>query len=291
MQDEINTYVLANNLSFAHTMDITNVQDQKNIKKANAFLKQVWDEQIVPKLDAYRLKTWADGAGLSTIGSALTKSTVIEALLTGCPDMNNQLVNRDGRVIFVTESLSVKCKLASELQYNESYTEKAIVNGQIAKLNGIPIVAVPDSRMPSGVEFMIKYKRASADPMKLKMLRALTTVPGLAGTLVEGLVRYDSFVLAQKAYGIMLYGTSSGLAPQPPIAVASGTVTFTTTGLDNVYYTVDGSNPKTSSTVATYNASSKPSGLTEGTVIRAYGVKAGLVNSGIVTHVVTASED
>ena len=41
----------------------------------------------------------------------------------------------------------------------------------------------------------------------------------------------------------------------------------------------------------TYNGSAKPSGLTEGTVIRAYAVKAGVLNSGISEHVVTGSED
>lgn len=288
--DEINTYVLQNKRSFAHTLDITNVQDQKNIKKANAVLKQIWDEQLVPEIDAYRLETWAEGAGLTTVGSALDKSTVIEAILTGTSAMNNQLVNRDGRVVFVTESLAVKCKLAAELQYNESYTNKAIVNGQIAKLNGMPIVAVPDSWMPTGVEFMIKYKRSSADPTKLKMLRAHTVVPGLAGTLIEGLVRYDSFVLAQKAYGIMLYGTSSGIAAHAPLTVSSGTATFTTTGLDDVIYTLDGTNPKVSSSAETYDSSSKPASLAAGTVIKFYSEKAGLLPSGVSTHVVTSAE-
>ena len=294
VQDEINTYVLSNNLSFAHTMDITNVQDQKNIKKANAFLKQVWDEQIVPKIDADRLEKWIGGAGTVTVGSALTKSTVIEAILTGGSVMNNNLVNRDGRVCFVTESLAVKCKLASELQYNEKFTEKAIVNGEIARLNGMPIVAVPDSWFPSGVEFMIKYKRASADPMKLKMLRALTTVPGLAGSLVEGLVRYDSFVLAQKAMGICVYATTGNACTLPTIAVSSGVATFTlTTANSDVVYTLDGTNPKTSSTAETYNPNAKPGSVTSlpaGTIIRFYDKKTGLLDSGLGSHVVTNSE-
>lgn len=296
IQDELNTYTLANNFSFAHTLDITNVQDQKNIKKANAVLKQIWDEQAVPKLDAYRLDTWANGAGSLVINStALTKSTIIEALLEGCAAMNNHLVNRDGRVIFVTESMAVKCKLASELQYNEAFTSKAIVNGQIAKLNGIPIVSIPDSWMPTGVEFMIKYKRASADPMKLKTMRAHVNPPGIAGTLIEGLVRYDSFVLAQKAYGIYVYA-QSGASANPTVAVASGTATFTSSGSTAMYYTLDGSNPKTSPTRATYNSSSKPASLTAGTVIKVYaetksaGVRTAL-DSGIVTHVVLDSED
>ena len=291
LDDEVNTYTLANKKSFAHTIDITNNQDQMFIKKTNAVLKQIWDEQLVPEIDQDRLQRWAAGAGTTVVNStALTNSTIIRAILTGGSVLNNNLVARDGRVCFVTESMAVETKLASELQYNEGYTGKAIINGQVAQLNGMPIVAVPDSYMPAGVEFMIKYKRASADPMKLKMLRSNDKAPGIAGTLIEGLVRFDSFVLAQKAYGIYVYGTS-GIASTPAIAVSGGTATITATSATTVYYTDDGSNPKTSATKKTYNSSAKPGSLTEGQVIRAYAVQSGSLDSGIATHVVLGSED
>lgn len=291
LDDEVNTYTLAKKRSFAHTIDITNNQDQMFIKKTNAVLKQIWDEQMVPEIDQDRLQRWAAGAGTTVVNAtALDKGTIVEAILTGGSVLNNHLVGRDGRVCFVTETMAVKLKLASELQYNEGYTGKAIINGQVAQMNGMPIVAVPDSYMPAGVEFMIKYKRASADPMKLKMLRSNDKAPGIAGTLIEGLVRFDSFVLAQKAYGIYVYG-SSGIQATPTIAVSGGVLTLTSSSADTIYYTDDGSNPKSSATVKTYNSASKPSGLTEGTVIRAYAVKAGVLNSGISEHVVTGSED
>lgn len=280
IQDELNTYTLVRKRSFAHTLDITNMQDQKNIKKANAVIKQIWDEQLVPEIEMYRLNTWANGAGTVKIDSALTKSTVIEALLTAGAAMNNHFVNRDGRVIFVTESLAVKCKLASELQYNDAFTTKAIVNGQIAKLNGVPIVSVPDSWMPAGVEFMIKYKKSSADPKKLHYMNSHTNPPGIAGTLIEGLVRYDSFVLAQKAYGIYVYGTSGAAAATPTAALSSSKIALTSSGATKIYYTEDGSNPKTSPTRSEYSTTITP---TAGAVLKAYATKTGALDSGILT--------
>ena len=284
MTDELNTYTLQKKRSFGGTVDITNNQDQANIKKANAVLKQQWDEVIVPEIDSYRLTTWAGGAGTVKVDSALTKGTVIEALLVAGSVLNNNLVNRDGRVCFVTESLAVKCKLASELQYNDSFTDKAIVNGQIAKLNGMPIVAVPDSWMPAGVEFMIKYKRASADPMKLKMLRSLNNVMGIAGNVLEGLVRYDSFVLAQKAMGIYVYGLAASVHITPTISISSHTVTLTAANSTKIFYTLDGSNPKTSPTAAEYDSSNKPTS-TAGATVRAYATRTGYLPSGIASAV------
>ena len=289
--DEANTYTLQRKRSFGGVLEGVTNMDKKSIQKANSLLKQTWDEVMVPEIDQYRLKTWADGAGSVVINStALTNQTIIRQLLVGQSALNNKLVGREGRVCFVTESIAVETKLAAELVHNDAYTSKAIVNGEIARMGGMPIVAVPDSYMPAGVEFMIKYKRASADPTKLKMLRALPTVQGIYGTVLEGLTRYDSFVLANKADGIYVYTTGSA-AVTPSISVSSGTATMTASGATTIVYTTDGSNPKVSGTASTYNGSSKPSSLTAGTVIKAYATLSTGLNSGIATHVVTDSED
>lgn len=283
LSDELNTYNLRKKRSFTHTLDITNVQDQENIKKANAVLKQIWDEQMVPEIDRYRLNEWAMGAGIVKVnGTALTKSTIIEALLQAQADMSNALVPREGRVIFITESMAVKCRLASELQYNEAFTGDAIVRGQIAMLSNCPVVAVPDGYMPKGVEFMVKFKRASADPVKLKMLRAHTTPQGFAGTLLEGLTRYDSFVLAQKAKGIYVY-TRDGAA-LPAISESGGQVTIKGDSGAEIYYTTDGTNPKCSATAKLYSA---PFTLTESCTVKAGAKLSGKLSSGIAEKAVT----
>ena len=290
LQDEINSYTLKNRKSFAATIDITNNQDQANIKKANSVLKQVWDEQIVPLIDKDRLTTWATGAGTAVLNTtALTDQTILRQILVGSSVLNNNLVARDGRVCFVTESMAVECKLVEQLAHNDAYTSKALVNGEITKLNGMPIVSVPDSWMPTGVEFMIKYKRSSADPMKLKMLRSNNNVPGLAGTLIEGLVRFDSFVLAQKAMGIYVYGKGGIQAAPTNATQASGTLTITAaSGANKTFYTLDGSNPKTSETAAQYDGTSKPTGVAAGTVVRTYSTSStsGYLPSGIATFTV-----
>ncbi len=287
MSDEINTYQLSKNITFRQTIDGVLNQDQANIMKANAIMKQIWDEDVVPEIDKYRLSRWANGAGQGVINAtALTKSTVVEALLNAGAALDNAAVPHDGRICFMPISMTVKTRLATELQYNDKYTEKNIVNGMVTHLDNMPIVGVPDTWMPTGIEFMIKHKKASADPQKLKMLRSDDQVPGLYGTLLEGLVRTDAFVLANKADGIFLY-SQSGVAVTPTITISSHTVTITSTGATSIKYTTDGTNPKVSATAKTYDGSegATPVTVTAGTVVKAYATKTGSVDSAIASAV------
>lgn len=282
VDDELNTYALSRKRSFAKTFDVTNVQDQMFVKKATGYLKQMWDERYIPEIDQYRFRVWANGAGLGKLNStALTKDTVMEAIFKASAALDDALVPAENRVIFVRSDVAVNCKLASELAGNQRWTDKAIVRGQIAEVNGMPLISVPTSRLPAGVEFMIKYKNATADPMKLRMLRANDNAPGIAGTLMEGLCRYDAFVLAQKADGIYVYA-SEGMCAVPTASISSNSVTLScdTSGAA-IKYTTDGTNPKTSATAQTYSAAVS---ISADTKFRFYAFKAGSLNSPIGSY-------
>ena len=286
--DEANTYTLQKKRSFGGIIEGVQNMDQKNIKKANALLKQTWDEVMVPEIDQYRLQTWANGAGLGVLNTtALTNKTIVRAMLTAQAALNNKYVPRDGRVCFIGETMAIETKLAEELGYNEAFTSKAIVNGQCAKLGGLPIVSVPDSWMPAGVVFMIKYKRSTADPTKLKMLRALNQVQGIYGTVLEGLTRYDSFVLANKANGIFVYGGDSAkVVTVGTVSVSSSKLALASaTAGATFYYTDDGTNPKVSATRSAL-VSGTTAAPASGTLVKVYGEKTGMTNSGIVEFIV-----
>lgn len=276
--DELNTYVLSQNKSFSAIIDSYSNADQKSIKKAQAIMKDTWDEEVVPVQDMYRLQTWAEGAGVGAIGAALTSKTIVKAILDAQAALNNRLAPREGRVCFISETLAVECKLAAELAYNQNYTQKTIVNGEICRLGGLPIVAVPDHYMPAGVQFMIKWKGATADPQKLKMLRVLNEVQGIYGPVMEGLVRYDSFVLAQKANGIYTFSLTGSAVAAPTITVSGSTATIA--GEGTIKYTTDGSNPKMSKTVQ----EGKTVTLTGSGIVRAIAVDGGKTSTIAEAH-------
>ena len=284
--DEVNTYTLAKKRSFSGIIEGVQNMDQKSIKKANALLRQTWDEVMVPEIDKYRLTTWANGAGLTVLNTtALTNQTIVRALLESQSKLNNKFVPRDGRVCFITETMAIETKLAEQLAHNDNFTTKALVNGECARLGGLPIVSVPDEWMPAGVEFMIKYKRATADPTKLKMLRALNQVQGIYGTVLEGLTRYDSFVLANKANGILVYA-QSGVSNPGTISVSSGKLVLSNAAnITSAKYTDDGSNPKTSDTAKTLT-SGTTTAPASGTKIKVVSSTTGSLDSGIVEYTI-----
>ena len=284
VQDEAAVYALTKKRSFANTFDAVNVQDQGFVKKAVMYLKQVWDEVYVPEIDKYRLQRWANGAATVEVNAtALSKTTVVEAMLTAQAALDDLGVPHENRFIFAKSSIIIKYKLADEFKTADGIMTKYAIKGQKGEVDGSPLIGVPDSYMPAGVNFIIKYKKASADPMKLKLLRAHENTPGIAGTLMEGLCRYDSFVLANKANGIYVHA-QSGACTTPTIQISSNQATMTAGTGETIKYTTDGTNPKTSETAEVYNGSSKPT-IPAGATVRAYAYKTGSVNSGIAETV------
>jgi hypothetical protein len=106
------------------------------------------------------------------------------------------------RTIFIGNTLFVAAKLSDQIQHSDSMATEAYKNGLMGYLDGCPVIAVPDSYLPSKVNFLIKYKDASADPIKLRTMRVHNDPPGIDGDLAEGRIIFDAFVRTPKANGI-----------------------------------------------------------------------------------------
>ena len=281
--DTKQTMVLGKDKGFSRAIDYGNAGEQYNVKRAQAVLKSIWDETMVPTIDKYRITNWINGAGLGAVsGTALAKGTVIEAIMTGSAALSNKYVPLPNRVLFVKESIYIACKLATEIVGIDTIGADSVKNGKVGYLDGMPVVRMPDSYFPAGVNFVIKYKGSTVDPVTLKTLRVQKAPKGYDADVLEGRVIYDSFVLDQKVNGIYVHAQTGTLS----LALAnSNTVVFTAANATGVKYTVDGSNPKTSSTATTVLAAAFTSSapvLTAGQTCRAYAYATGYVNSAIV---------
>lgn len=214
--DTLQEMTLAKDRAFTFSIDEGNKGEQFNIKQANSALKRQIDEVMTPEIDKYRLNAWATGKGLSEDfevleGSAtLTKSNILEEIFNAGAAMSDENVPEEGRTLFIKMTDFVKFKLADQVMGADSMAGGIIKNGYKGNIDSMAVVTVPSSHMPAGVNFIIKHKGATVDPVTLKNMRVHKHPMGVDGDVVEGRIIYDSFVLDTKAKGIFVHKSASG---------------------------------------------------------------------------------
>ena len=215
--DTKQTLTMTRDRAFTFSIDKANAIDQFNVKQANARLKDHWDNVVTPEVDKWRLAKWAAGNGLSTgktiltnaTPAALSKSNILEAIFNASAAMSDELVPTTNRVLFIGELDFVKFQLADQVVGGAQLNKQAVAQGYKGTIDGIQIVTVPSSYMPAKTGFIMKWKGATVDPIKLKTLRVQRTPLGIDGDVVEGHIYYDAFVLDAKCKGVYAYKTSA----------------------------------------------------------------------------------
>lgn len=200
--DTVQEMVLTKDRAFTFSIDQGNAKQQFNIKQASKSLKRQIDEVVTPEIDIYRLAAWAVSAGKIEATGALSSANVLEKILTASTGMNNLFVPKNNRALFIKESVYLRCKLATQIVGVDKLAESAIVNGSVGKIDKMSVIPVPDSYFPDGVNFIIKYKGCTVDPIQLKTYRVLKNQRGVDGDVVEGRIIYDSFVIDTRKNGI-----------------------------------------------------------------------------------------
>ena len=85
---------------------------------------------------------------------------------------------------------------------------KLAYKGVVGEIDGVPVIKVPSSYMPTNCEFIITHPIAAISPAKLTDYKIHRDPPGINGNLVEGRVRFDTFVLEGKKDAIYAHFTS-----------------------------------------------------------------------------------
>ena len=210
VEDEKQVLTMEQSLTLAKTIDKANANEQYNIKKATEVLANFNLETVKPTIDKYRLNAWATGHGLSTghtiqdngTAAALTAANVLESIFNGSAALSDKLVPGDNRVLYIRERDFVKVKLANVVIGGAQLNADAVRKGFRGTIDGMAVVTVPSDYLPANVGFLIKYRGATVDPVKINMLRVQREPLGIAGDALEGLFLYDSFVLDAKCDGV-----------------------------------------------------------------------------------------
>lgn len=195
--------------SFVFAIDAGDNSDQAIDKAAGKALRRQIDEVVNPHVDKYRLGKWAEGGVEVKSGStsALTKSTILAAIIKAGGEMSNALVPEGGRTLYIpirNYQLLVQADAVVSIS-DAGMASDAVEKGVVGVINGNKVVPVPDGWFPEGVEFMVKHKGCTVDPVKLANYYIRRDAQGFDGPVVEGRIYFDSFVIEAKKAGIAVY--------------------------------------------------------------------------------------
>ena len=222
--DTIQELTVNQDKSFNGAIDKRNNTSELMIKAASKVMSRQTRNVIIPMVDKYRLAALAAGNGVTGFGGAgggtiayntsLSKTNVLENLMTASAAMSNKLVPAEGRVLYMGETEAIKVKLADQVLGTEATVQDVakgiVVNGEIGKIAGLHVRIVPDVYMPDGVVYMIVTKNCAVSPKKIETMRILEDHPDIDGHVVQGRLLYDCFVLAKKANGIYVASSAAG---------------------------------------------------------------------------------
>lgn len=258
--------------AFSFTIDALDESDRAIEVSAARALRRQLDEVTIPNMDKYRLKKWATGANVAIQESSEpTKSTIGGLIIDLNAEMTDRLVPLDKRTIYIPTKYYKLLKQNPDWIGIDTLGKEALAKGVVGEFDGCRVKPVPSSWLPSGVYFMIKRKESTVDPVKLQKYDILTKVKGYSGPVVQGVSYYDSFVLGAKGDGIGVCGSSAAVLAAPSITVSSSHQATIGSSSGNTYlYTVDGTNPRYSTTALSYSSAVT---LKEGEVFRAIQVK------------------
>lgn len=264
--------------AFTFVIEPLDNSDQAIEKAAGKALRRQLDEVTVPGMDKYRLKRWVMGANIQhVLSTAPTKNTIVEAIIDVNAAMTDALVPLEGRSLYIPTQNYKLLKQNPDFIGVDALGKEALTRGVVGEVDGCRVIPVPKRYLPEGVYFLIKYKGSTVDPVKLQQYDVLRKVQGYAGPVVQGVTYYDSFVLGAKGDGLAVCGSSALILDGPTLSIASHAVTAAApsgvTGA-SIKYTVDGSNPRYSSTAQVYSAAVT---LTAGQTFRAICEKDGCV--------------
>ena len=187
--------------SFTFTIDKMNEDETAGALNAAKALARQIKEVVVPEIDTYRLAEIATNAGVKK-EVVLTAENIYDEITTATEVLDDKEVPIEGRVLVVNPTTYKLMKQSKAIVLDTEVGADMRLKGVVAMLDGMPVKKVPSSRLGEKVNFIITHQSATVGPVKLAEYKIHTDVPGISGSLVEGRVYYDAFILKNKAGSI-----------------------------------------------------------------------------------------
>lgn len=193
---------LTKDRSFTFAIDKLDTDETKKQVQAASALERQQREVVIPEVDSYVYGVMCSKAGTKPSAVKLTPENIYLEIIKGNAVLDNADVPETSRVIVVTPDVYLLMKQCKDILMETDISNEMRVKGVIATIDGCNIIKVPSSRLPENFGFMIAHPVATVAPTKLEDYKIHQDPPGISGSLVEGRICYDVFVLDNKAKAI-----------------------------------------------------------------------------------------
>lgn len=190
---------LSRDRAFNTTIDKRNNDEQQGVLDASKWLARQAREVIKPEIDVFRLAALgtaaaANGKDNVTTDAATTASNAYSNFLLTLDSLNNDLVP-DGKVAFMTAAYRSFLKQSGFVVASpQAYADKK--SGNIGEeVEGVRVIVVPSTYFPASTDLIMTHPMAMVSPMVLTDYQVHVNPPHISGTLIEGRIVYDAFVL------------------------------------------------------------------------------------------------
>lgn len=188
--------------SFTFAIDALDTDETVQQLAAATALARQNREVVIPEVDSYTYQVMCQNAGHKPAVKALTVSNVYHEILAASEALDTAEAPETGRVLLVPPSTYALMKQSPDIVLDTNVGQDMRLKGVIGTLDGAAVVKVPAIRLPYGFGFMLAHPSATVNPLKLETYNIHMNPPGLSGSLVEGRVCYDAFVLDNKTTAI-----------------------------------------------------------------------------------------
>ena len=200
--NEMEDLVLKKDRSFTFAIDKMDKDETQGVLAGATALARQQREIVVPEVDKYTYGVMCANAGHKPEAVALTKENIYSEILKASEALDNAEAPEAGRVLLVTPAVYALMKKSPDIVMDTDFSAELRLKGVIAQLDGAQIVKVPAKRLPKNFGFMMAHPVATVAPKKLEDFKCHIDPPGISGSLVEGRICYDAFVLENKAKAI-----------------------------------------------------------------------------------------
>jgi len=192
-------FTIKKDRSFTFAIDKLDTDETAGQLAAASALARQTREVVIPEVDTYVYGVMCAGAGNKPAAKAITASSVYTDIITGNTALDEAMAPEEGRVLVVSPAVYLLMKRCKDITMETDIGNEMRLKGVIAMLDGMKIIKVPAKRLPADFGFLIAHPCATVAPTKLEDYRVHRDPPGISGSLVEGRICYDAFVLENKA--------------------------------------------------------------------------------------------